>query len=119
MMYLYVLMMYTTTYYVCTLTTTMIFLKHLVLRLFYLVNQFDFVFVKCLFLIKADVLKSSGGVLEKKTSLFLTKLFFLSLYLFTLVASFLFYSLGERWQTLRNHNIQNNHTGLVKPSMID
>ena len=81
--------------------------------------QFDFVFVKCLFLIKADVLKSSGGVLEKKTSLFLTKLFFLSLYLFTLVASFLFYSLGERWQTLRNHNIQNNHTGLVKPSMID
>ena len=36
-------------------------------------------------------------------SLFLTKLFFSSFYLFTLVASFLFYSLGERWQTLRNH----------------
>ena len=42
--------------------------KKIVLRLFYLVNQFDFVFVKCLFLIKADVLKSSGGVL--KTSFF-------------------------------------------------
>ena len=83
----------------------MIFLKHFVLRLFYLVNQFDFVFVKCLFLIKAKVLKSSGGVLKRrmwKRSLFLTKLFFLSIYLFTLVASFLFYSLGECWQTLRN-----------------
>ena len=80
--------------------------KKIVLRLFYLVYQFDFVFVKCLFLIKADVLRSSGGVLKRrlwKTSLFLTKLFFLSIYLFTLVASFLFYSLGERWQTLRNH----------------
>ena len=80
--------------------------KKIVLRLFYLVNQFDIVFVKCLFLIKADVLKSSGGVVKRrlwKTSLFLTKLFFLSFYLFTLVASFLFYSLGERWQTLRNH----------------
>ena len=100
----------------------MIFLKHLVLRLFYLVNQFDFVFVKCLFLIKADVLKSSGGVVKRrlwKTSLFLTKLFFLSFYLFTLVASFLFYSLGERWQTLRDKNMQNNYTGLGKPSMID